>query len=112
MNVKAIKKNWDNNGVDIVLLAVGCVDVVVTSHHVGAYDPQMMMALGVDPTSRKIIVVKLGYLEPEIRAISNYSVMALTDGSTNEVLSTIDYKYINRPVYPLDTDFEFTLVSE
>ncbi|NCB01261.1 MAG: M81 family peptidase [Spirochaetia bacterium] len=110
MSVHSIRKNWDNNGVDIVLLSVGSVDVVVSSHHVGAYDPEMMKSLGVDPHERKIIVVKLGYLEPEIRAISNYSVMALTDGSSNEVLTSLDYKNITRPIYPLDTDFEANLV--
>jgi len=104
MTVKALKHDWDGNKVDLALIHTGGIDVVVTSKHVGAYDPEMMRALSVVPEERLLIVVKLGYLEPEIRAISRYSVMALTDGSTNEVLSSLPYKYLPRPVYPLDTD--------
>ncbi len=104
MTVKALKHDWDGNQVDIALIHTGGIDVVVSSKHVGAYDPDMMRALGVVPESLKLIVVKLGYLEPEIRAISNYSVMALTEGSTNEVLANLPYKVLPRPVYPLDPE--------
>jgi microcystin degradation protein MlrC len=104
MTVKALKHDWDGNQVDIALIHTGGIDVVVSSKHVGAYDPGMMRALGVVPESLKLIVVKLGYLEPEIRAISNYSVMALTEGSTNEVLANLPYKVLPRPVYPLDPE--------
>lgn len=106
MQVKALTRDWDGNQVDLALVHVGGIDVVVTSRHVGAYDPDMMRALGVVPEQRKLIVVKLGYLEPEIRAISRYSVMALTDGSTNEVLSALPYTKLPRPVYPLDPETE------
>jgi len=104
MTVKALKRDWDGNKVDLALIHTGGIDVVVTSKHVGAYDPEMMRAVSVIPEERLLIVVKLGYLEPEIRAISRYSVMALTDGSTNEVLSSLPYHQLPRPVYPLDTD--------
>lgn len=104
LKVKALKRDWDGNGTDLALIHTGGVDVVVSSRHVGAYDPDMMRAVGVVPEERKIIVVKLGYLEPEIRAISRYSVMALTDGSTNEVLSDLPFTKLPRPVYPLDVD--------
>ncbi len=107
MIVKSIVLNWEGApGTNMVLVHMGGVDVVVTSRHVGAYDPNMMRALGVVPEKRKIIVVKLGYLEPEIRAISRYSVMALTNGSSNEVLADLPYEHIDRPVFPLDIDFE------
>ena len=80
------------------------VDVVVTSKHVGCYDPEMMRALGVEPSQCKCIVVKLGYLEPEIRAIAKRSIMALSDGSSNEIFTRLPYKHITRPLYPLDPD--------
>lgn len=104
MTVKALKRDWDGNKVDLALIHIGGIDVVVASKHVGAYDPDMMRALSVVPEKRLLIVVKLGYLEPEIRAISRYSVMALTDGSTNEVLASLPYQHLPRPVYPLDLD--------
>ena len=91
----------------MALLDVGGVDVVVTSKHVGCYDPEMMRALGVEPTERKVIVVKLGYLEPEIRAIAKRSMLVLTDGSTNEVFSRLHYKYLPSPMYPMDKEMSW-----
>ena len=78
--------------------------MVVTSKHVGCYDPEMMRVLGVEPSRLKAIVVKLGYLEPEIRAIAKRSIMALTDGSTNEIFERLPFKNIVRPVFPMDRD--------
>lgn len=92
---------------DLALLHVGGVDVVVTSKHVGCYDPEMMRVLGITPEERKVIVVKLGYLEPEIRAIAKRSMLVLTDGSTNEVFSRLHYKYLPRPIYPLDKEMQW-----
>lgn len=105
--VKAVCRGWDGGmGTDMALVDVCGVDVVVTSKHVGCYDPQMMRALDVEPEDRKAIVVKLGYLEPEIRAIARRSIMVLTDGSTNEIFTRLPYKNLSRPVYPLDPDAE------
>ena len=104
--VKAITGKWESAYYsDLVLLDVQGVDVVVTSKHVGGYDPEMMRSLRV-----KVIVVKLGYLEPEIRAIAKRSMMALTTGSTDELFERLQYKKLKRLIYPLDGDFETDLV--
>lgn len=95
------------SGVSLALLDIGGIDVVVTDRHVGCYDPKMMEALGVDPSFLKVCIVKLGYLEPEIRAIAKRSLMALTDGSSNEVFSSLSYKNLPRPIFPLDDSFPF-----
>ena len=97
----------------MVLVDVCGVDVVVTSKHVGCYDPEMMRALGVCPERCKVIVVKLGYLEPEIRAIARRSIMVLTDGSTNEIFTRLPYRNLQRPIYPLDpeTECEFRFIG-
>lgn len=108
--VKAVKEKWEGaQGNDLALIDVEGVDVVVTGGHVGCYDPEMMRVLGVSPENLKAIVVKLGYLEPEIRAIARRSMMALTDGSSNEVFSRLPYTKLSRPIFPLDGDFDATL---
>ena len=105
-----MKKAWEGAQYnDIALLDVNGIDVVVTGGHVGRYDPEMMRVLGVVPEERKVIVVKLGYLEPEIRKIAKRSMMALTDGSSNEVFTRLPYKNLSRPCFPLDGDFEASL---
>lgn len=108
--VKAVKEKWEGaQGNDLALLDVDGVDVVVTGGHVGCYDPEMMRVLGVEPEKCQAIVVKLGYLEPEIRAIAKRSMMALTDGSSNEVFARLPYVKLTRPIFPLDGDFEAEL---
>lgn len=108
--VKSLKAKWEGaQSNDLALLDVGGIDVVVTGGHVGCYDPEMMRVLDVVPEECKVIVVKLGYLEPEIRKIAKRSMMALTDGSTNEVFSRLDYIALSHPVFPLDGDFETDL---
>ena len=105
--VKAVCRNWEGaQGADMVLVDVCGVDVVVTSKHVGCYDPEMMRALGVCPEKCKVIVVKLGYLEPGIRAIARRPIMVLTDGSTNEIFTRLPYRNLKRPIYPLDPETE------
>ncbi|MGH0053680.1 MAG: M81 family metallopeptidase [Sphaerochaetaceae bacterium] len=108
--VISLKRQWKGaNNTDLTLLEMGGVQVVVTNKHVGCFDPEMMRILGAEPTKRKAIVVKLGYLEPEIRAIAKRSIMALTTGSTDELFSRLPYRKLSRPVYPLDWEFEAKL---
>ncbi len=110
VTVKAIERAWAGaNNADLALLQINGVDVVVASKHVGCYDPEMMRILGVEPEERKVIVVKLGYLEPEIRAIAKRSMMALTTGSTDELFERLPYQNLPRPIYPLDKGFEAEL---
>ncbi|MGN1163244.1 MAG: M81 family metallopeptidase [Candidatus Ornithospirochaeta sp.] len=109
--VKATKRNWGKAyPTDLALVEIGGIDVVVTSAHVGCYDPEMMRALGVDVGKRKAVVVKLGYLEPEIRALSSSSFMVLTKGSSDEVLERLPYSRVPRPIWPLDKTGEFRRV--
>ena len=106
--VKKLCKAWPGaQNSDMALIDVQGIDVIVTSKHVGCYDPEMMQALGIEPEKCKAIVVKLGYLEPEIRAIAKRSMLVLTDGSTNEVFSRLEYKELPRPMYPLDKDMSW-----
>lgn len=112
--VKAACRNWEGaQNTDMVLVDIGGIDVVVTSKHVGCYDPEMMRALGVCPEKCKVIVVKLGYLEPEIRAIAKRSIMVLTDGSSNEIFTRLPYRNLRRPIYPLDpeTECDFSFIG-
>jgi microcystin degradation protein MlrC len=54
-------------------------------------------------------VVKLGYLEPQIRSIAKRSMMALTTGSTDELFTRLPYRELSRPIYPLDGEFDAEL---
>jgi microcystin degradation protein MlrC len=60
--------------------------------------------VGVNPLDYKIVVVKLGYLFPQLRDIAPVHLMALTTGFCNLDMRTLPYKNVHRPCFPLDTD--------
>jgi len=99
--------SWGNYESDIVLFSAGNVDMVLTGKHIGFIDPQMFRDLGAQPEEAEIVVCKLGYLTAPQRAVAKHSIMALTEGSSNENLEGLPYKLVPRPLYPLDRDFDY-----
>ena len=89
-------------GTKIALINIDGIDVVVTHSHIGCYEPEMMRKLNINPEDRKVIVVKLGYLEPELKSIANASILVLSDGSSDEIFTRLNYKALSRPIFPLD----------
>lgn len=63
---------------------------------------------GIDPATVRLLVVKSGYLSPELAPIANPNLMALTDGVINQDIERISNKRRQRPCYPFQKDFEFT----
>ena len=64
--------------------------------------------MGIDPKSAKIVVVKSGYLEPQIKAIANPNLMALTDGSINQDIVHLPKNKYRKPTFPFVDDLTFT----
>ena len=64
--------------------------------------------IGLDPADYEIVVVKQGYLFAEFREIAAGSIMALSPGFTSLDLHQLPYQRINRPVWPLDPDTEWS----
>jgi microcystin degradation protein MlrC len=64
--------------------------------------------LGLEPKSFKIIVVKSGYLSPELAPIANPSLMALTDGAINQDIVHLPKNRYRVPSYPFVDDLTFT----
>lgn len=49
-----------------------------------------------------LIIVKQGYLYPELKAMAKHYVMSLTDGACMQRTERLPYKNVSRPIYPLD----------
>ncbi len=60
--------------------------------------------VGINPLDFRIVVVKLGYLFPELRDIAPVHLMALTTGFCNLDIPNLPFKHVHRPIYPLDRD--------
>lgn len=61
-------------------------------------------SLGLDPSAYRIIVVKEGYLFPELRDYARNHIMALTPGFGDQRLDRLPYQHLTRPIHPLDPD--------
>ena len=53
----------------------------------------------------RIVVIKLGYLMAPLHEIAPREILALTPGYADMELSRLPYRYVTRPIFPLDTDF-------
>lgn len=62
--------------------------------------------VNLDPLKYDMVIVKLGYLYPELRDIAPVHLMALTPGFCNLDVKTLPYEKVARPNYPLDPDME------
>lgn len=100
--VSSFVEQWGTYQSDMALFTLGNVDIVLTAKHIGFTDPEQFRVLGAPPEERQVVVCKLGYLTDPHRRIAKRSIMALTKGSSNEDLTSLDYRNIRRPVFPLD----------
>jgi microcystin degradation protein MlrC len=67
---------------------------------------------GIDPEAVRLLVVKSGYLSPELQPISNPNLMALTDGVINQDIVALPSKRRVQPIFPFVTDFDYQPVAQ
>ncbi|QHS63701.1 M81 family metallopeptidase [Chitinophaga agri] len=103
--VEAIEKG-DRDAVVEVVVKVGSVHVIVTQKRKPYHKEKDFTRLGLNPRKSDIVVVKIGYLEPELYAMRADWILALTPGGVDQDLSRLPYKRIERPMFPLDADMK------
>lgn len=79
--------------------------VVITENRAALCRPDIFESISLDYTKFKIVVVKLGYLFPELAEKAERAILAFTPGSSTERLQDMNMKNIRRPMYPLDDNF-------
>ena len=92
---------------DVAAVSFRNLLIVITSKHIGFGDEDLLPALGIKAEEHCLVVVKLGYLEPCFRRIAARAILATSRGCSNEILESIPYKNLGRPLYPLDKDTEY-----
>lgn len=85
-----------------VVVQVGSVDVIVTKKRKPYHHEADFTRLGLNPHAADIIVVKIGYLEPELYDMRADWIMALTPGGVDQDLERLTYSRIQRPMFPFD----------
>jgi len=87
-----------------VVVKVGSVNVIVTKKRKPYHREKDFTNLGLSPRESDIVVVKIGYLVPELYNMRADWIMAQTPGGVDQDLDRLGHKRIKRPMFPLDAD--------
>jgi microcystin degradation protein MlrC len=101
--VEAIEQGDPAAGTEVVV-RVGSVRVIVTRNRKPYHYESDFTRLGLEPREADIVVVKIGYLVPELYEMRGDWLMALTPGGVDQDLQRLPYERIQRPMFPLDPD--------
>ncbi len=89
-----------------VVVKVGSLHIIVTKGRNAYHYESQFNSLGLNPRTTDIVVVKIGYLVPELYDMRADWIMALTPGGVDQDLESLEYSRIKRPMFPLDKDMK------
>ncbi|MGO7016465.1 M81 family metallopeptidase [Rhizobium leguminosarum] len=89
------------------VVSVSGIDLVLSAKRRPYHNIVDFTRLGLDPHKASIIVVKSGYLSPELAPIANPNLMALSTGVVDQFVERLPRLRKQRPTYPFDKDFAF-----
>ena len=101
--VTAIKEDSLNSE---VVVKCANIHVIVTEKRNAYHYEKQFTDLGLAPREADILVVKIGYLVPELYDMRADWLMALTPGGVDQDLLRLPYKRVPRPIFPLDPNME------
>ena len=101
--VKAIEQG-DVHAETEVVVQIGSVQVIVTKKRKPYHHEADFTRLGLNPRETDIVVVKIGYLVPELYDMRADWIMALTPGGVDQDLQRLPFKRIKRPMFPFDKE--------
>jgi len=90
------------------VIAVRGIRVIVTSRRTPFHRIRDFEQLGIVPFTHRILVIKIGYLEPELQQIARRSWLALSPGAVNQDIIHLPFRRIRRPMFPLDPGMVWT----
>ncbi len=89
-----------------VVVHIGGIAVVITQRRRPFHHLSDFAALGIDARDARLLVVKSGYLSPELSKIANPSLLALTGGAVSQDLTALSNHRRVMPVYPFADNFD------
>jgi microcystin degradation protein MlrC len=87
-----------------VVVQIGSVSVIVTKKRKPYHHELDFTRLGMNPREADVVVVKIGYLVPELYDMRGDWIMALTPGGVDQDLMRLPFNRIERPMFPFDED--------
>lgn len=92
----------------IAVVEIQNVCVVLTENRTTFHRLVDFTNLGINPFLYKVVVVKIGYLEPELKAMAAKALLAFSPGAVNQDIVHLYYQKIGRPMFPFDSGMEWT----
>ncbi|KAJ4155099.1 hypothetical protein LMH87_000364 [Akanthomyces muscarius] len=99
-------KHGDKDAETEVVLRVGCVYAILTKLRKPYHKEKDFTDLKLDPRSADIVIVKIGYLEPQLYDMAKGWMLGLTPGGVDQDLERLGHHRIRRPMWPFDKSFE------
>ncbi|KAI0393164.1 MlrC domain-containing protein [Xylariaceae sp. FL0594] len=99
-------KHGDRHASVEVVLQVGSVYAILTHLRKPYHLERDFTELGLTPRSADIVIVKIGYLEPELYDMAEDWMLGLTPGGVDQDLSRLGHKRIARPMWPFDREID------
>lgn len=90
------------------VLRIAGVRLVVTARRRPFHHLADLARLGLDVAKAKILVVKSGYLSPELAPLANPGLMALSSGAVDQFVERLQRLRKQRPTYPFDREFSWS----
>ncbi|MEZ4865590.1 MAG: M81 family metallopeptidase [Caldilineaceae bacterium] len=86
----------------VTVIDVLGVHVVLTERRTPFHRMTDFTQIDLDPTQYQIVVVKMGYLVPEVDQMARRALLALSPGAVNQDIENLPYQRIQRPMFPMD----------
>ena len=92
---------------EAVLVEHEGVHMIVTGARCAFVSPAIFAHFGVDYRDYRVIVLKLGYLFPDLQPLPDHSIYMLSPGSTSTALAEMAFDKVRHPMWPFDKGFAF-----
>lgn len=87
---------------DVAVIRTGQLQVVLTSRRTPFHSRQDYARIAIDLGRTRLVVNKIGYLEPDLHRVSDGWVLALTDGPVDQRIDHLDVRRVRHPLHPFD----------
>ena len=94
------------------VIDVGGIHIILTARRTAFHLRRQFADLDLVPEAHQIVAVKIGYLEPELKAMAADACLALSPGAVDQDIASLAFKRVRRPFYPLDADMRWTPAVE
>ena len=89
-----------------VVVRFGAVHAIITERRKPFHHLDDFRSLGLDPAAADVVIVKIGYLEPELHDLAGDWILALTPGGVDQDLIRLGHHRLAPGVYPFDSTVE------